>query len=108
MGAAWADINNDGRFDLYVTNMTSGTGARILSATPFSDTAQRDLHLKFTRGNSLFIANANGTFDSVGEQMGVAQTGWAWHGDFLDFDRDADEDLFVVNGYITGVTEKDY
>ncbi len=108
MGAAWADINGDGRFDLYVTNMSSATGNRILSAAPIADDRERELMLKFTRGNSLFRAKADGTFDSVGEELGVAHCGWAWHGDFLDIDRDADEDLFVVNGYITGVTEKDY
>ncbi len=108
MGAAWVDINDDGRFDLYVTNMSSDTGNRILSAAPIADERKRESLLKFTQGNSFFVATADGTFDSLGEEMGVAQCGWAWHGDFLDIDRDADEDLFVVNGYITGVTEKEY
>jgi hypothetical protein len=31
-------------------------------------------------------------------ERGVTSTGWAWDAEFLDFDHDGDDDLYVVNG----------
>jgi len=109
MGAAFADADNDGTWDLYVTNMQSTTGQRVLAtATGKTSRADMDLLWKLTVGNTLYQGIAGPGFaPSSAIEVGVANCGWAWHGDFVDVDADADQDLFVVNGYFTGVEAKD-
>jgi hypothetical protein len=75
-GVVAADINNDGRMDLFVANDTSP--------------------------NSLFINRGNGRFEDVGLQAGIAYSsfGVARSGmgvDAADFNQDGWIDLFVSN-----------
>lgn len=74
MGIACGDPNNDGLFDIYISDII----------------------------NSAFYENkGNGSFSDRSEELKIWETGWAWGVSFFDVDHDADEDLFVVNGYIS-------
>lgn len=109
MGAAFADQNGDGLWDLYVTNMQSKTGQRVLAASK-DMTKEEDFRYlwKLTLGNVLFEGKHDGTFsENRALDLGVANCGWAWNGDFADFDADGDEDLLVVNGYYSAEGTKD-
>jgi hypothetical protein len=108
MGSTFVDRNRDGDWDLYVTNMQSGTGQRVLSVMkPLVDeTTFRNLW-KLTLGNTFFQSDGEGGFDSISKELGIADCQWSWNGDFADFDADADLDLYVVNGYYSGVQAKD-
>lgn len=77
MGAAIADYNGDGMFDMYITN--------IGSFNP----------------NPLFTATGQDSFVDMSIQMNVNDAGWAWGTEFFDFDHDRDLDLYVVNGWGT-------
>ncbi len=77
MGAALADYNADGLFDVYVTN--------IASIVP----------------NPLFENSGQGTFSNISALVGVDDAGWAWGTEFFDYDHDRDLDLYVVNGWGT-------
>ncbi len=108
MGATFVDRNQDGEWDLYVTNMQSGTGQRVL--TLMKDLVDEDTFKslwKLTLGNTFFQSNAEGGLDSVAADLGIANCQWAWNGDFADFDADADLDLIVLNGYYSGAEAKD-
>jgi len=105
MGASWGDYDNDGRDDLYVSNMYSEAGrrmtARIVGLDPqFGESAG---------GNFLYHAEANGKFRQVAgvepPAMTVMKAGWSWGGCFADFDNDGYLDLYVLNGYFTAPTE---
>lgn len=72
MGIAVGDYNNDGLFDMFVTNISS---------------------------NALLTNQGNNTFMDLAADHGLFDTGWAWDTRFSDFDLDGDEDLFVINGY---------
>jgi len=86
MGVAVGDCNNDGRFDIYITNIFN--------------------HLP----NPLFIDLGNRRYSNKAVAYGVENTGWGWGTHFLDFDHDGDEDLAAVNGPIDklyGVVQPD-
>ena len=101
MSAAWGDVDNDGRDDLFISNIWSAAGQRIMQMPAFQPLASpevRNRMRRFARGNSLY-RNRGETFDDMSQD--VANGGWAWGGDFLDADNDGWEDLLVVNGHIT-------
>ena len=80
-GIAIADVNNDGWQDVYVC------------ATIKKDSAQRM--------NMLFIhkgLDKNGTpvFEDMASQYGVADMGYSQNAAFLDYDKDGDLDLYVL------------
>ena len=74
MGVDICDFNNDGNFDIYVTN--------IYAAHP----------------NPFFVNNGDGKFINLAKELGIENTGWGWGARFFDADHDMDEDLYVVNG----------
>lgn len=78
MNAEIVDYNQDGRPDIYVTNIYK---------PPF-----------FNSVNLLWQQNDDGKFDAVSLDQGVAKCGFSWGAKFLDIDNDGDLDLAVTNG----------
>ena len=109
MGVTWGDVDADGALDLYVGNMASSAGRRILDRLASSHGgAARDDLLKLASGNSLFRADGHGGFRRVTQaQCGCLSTSWTWSEAFLDVDLDGRDDLFVTNGFISGDSVKD-
>ncbi len=70
MGVATGDYDNDGRVDLYVTNLGS---------------------------NQLYRNRGDGTFEDVTVKAGVDDSRWSTCAAFIDYDRDGDLDLYVSN-----------
>lgn len=104
MSASWGDANNDGRPDIYVSNMWSSAGNRIAYQRRFREGADEASLAQFqrhSRGNSLFLNAGDGTFTDVSEPAGVTMGRWAWGSRFVDLNSDGSEDLLVANGYIT-------
>ncbi|MDA2912818.1 VCBS repeat-containing protein [Acidobacteriia bacterium AH_259_A11_L15] len=110
MSAAWEDYDNDGWLDLYVGNMWSSAGLRTTMQPMFkadADPAARAALRRMAKGNSLFRNRGDGTFEDVTEQAGVSLGRWAWGSNFLDVDRDGNEDIYIVNGFITNESSQD-
>jgi hypothetical protein len=104
MSATWGDADNDGRPDIYVSNMWSSAGNRIAYQRRFREGAEEASLAQFqrhSRGNSLFHNAGDGTFNDVSEPAGVTMGRWAWGSRFADLNNDGWEDLVVANGYIT-------
>ncbi len=105
MGASWGDYDNDGRDDLYVSNMYSKAGRRITAAVPGLD---HDF-IESAQGNWLYHHEAGGKFRQVAGMeppaMTVMKAGWSWGGKFADFDNDGWLDLYVLSGYFTAPKE---
>ncbi len=100
MGATWADYDRDGRQDLYVTNMYSKAGNRILAQLPSVDTRLKQA----ATGNFLFRNEGDGLRQVSGDdpgQLHVSHGGWGWGALFRDVDNDGFPDLFSLSGYYT-------
>ncbi|MEQ1886247.1 MAG: CRTAC1 family protein [Bryobacteraceae bacterium] len=79
-----ADYDNDGWFDIYVTNIT-------------------DEYMK--ECNMLWHNNHDGTFTDVSKETNTCATLWGWSAKFGDYDNDGWQDLFVVNGLRSGTKD---
>ena len=80
-GVAIADVNGDGRLDIYICRAGLGTPEQ--------------------RANQLWINQGSGkdgvpTFKEMASEYGVADEGYSTQAAFLDYDRDGDLDLIVI------------
>ncbi len=107
MSVTWEDVDGDGRIDLYVGNMWSSAGSRIAGQPEFEAQRLRELYLRMSRGNSLFRNLGGGKFAEVPLAGGAQFARWSWSGQFLDVEGDGFEDLYVVNGFISGPKKDD-
>src|SRR5690554_1577648 len=71
LGAAWADYDNDGFLDLYVSN--------------------------FMQENRLYKNNGDGTFTKITEGDIVNDNNNTYSASWVDYDNDGFQDLYVVN-----------
>ena len=69
MGAAAADYDNDGDYDLFVTGY---------------------------KANNLYRNNGDGTFTDVTSKLSIDNGGWSTSAGWFDYDRDGRLDLFIV------------
>ncbi|AMR34461.1 hypothetical protein A0256_07360 [Mucilaginibacter sp. PAMC 26640] len=113
MGADLADINNDARPDIFVTDMLPEREARLKTNTTYENWDKYQMDLKygyynqFTR-NTLQLNNGNGTFSEIGRLAGVHATDWSWGALITDMDNDGFKDIFVANGIYQDLTNGDY
>ncbi|SOE22131.1 Repeat domain-containing protein [Spirosomataceae bacterium TFI 002] len=89
-GVTFADVNGDGLMDIYVCNSGS-----------------RD-----QRGNQLFINEGidNGVphFKEMAAAAGLLDGGYSTHAAFLDFDKDGDLDMYLLNNSFTPIDKLGY
>lgn len=99
MGVTIGDWENTGDWSVYVSNMYSHAGNRVVRLTEsLSDPARAQVKLLAT-GNQLFTRDAGtGRWRERGVPLGVNDGGWAWGTVFFDLDNDGDKEIFVANG----------
>jgi hypothetical protein len=107
MSADVGDVNGDGRLDLYVANMFSKAGTRVLAAAAQVRPELKARLDKFAAGNTLYLAREGGGFDEVAQARGVNRGLWAFGSIFLDADDDGRLDLAVANGFYSAPNRKD-
>ena len=105
MSSCWIDYDNDGRPDLYVSDMWEPAGMRISHDKAFHPSASeavKSLFRRHAKGNAIFHNRGDGTFEERSSSAQVEKAGWSWSSDTWDFDHDGWPDLLVVNGMISG------
>ena len=132
MSASFEDIDNDGDLDIYKAAVHSGqrwfgnsaTLQRYFINSIQEGTILEDYPLyreilgnidgkwqgfgeRVIRGNSLLLNNGDGTFADVTEKSRVNPHGWYWSSAIFDFDNDGIQDIYTVNGWVTGREKKD-
>lgn len=116
MGVDAADINNDGLIDIFQIDMTPEDHfRRMVNVVPmnreiFYRSLDYGFHYQYMQ-NSLQLNN--GIFDNIPSFSnislfaGVAYTDWSWGGLFMDLDNDGNKDLFVTNGVLKDINNRD-
>ncbi len=113
MSADVADINNDGRPEIFTTDMIPDDDYRLKTTGTFDNidlylTKQKaGLYHQYVR-NCLQLNNGNGNFSEIGNYSGVYGTDWSWGSVFLDADNDGLNDIFVCNGIAKDVGNLDF
>jgi len=125
MSASFADYDNDGRLDLYCTNIRSEdawfaewpTVARYMVNCWTQGVWRTDMPLyweifrqsgmnfvsvfqQMACGNNLLRNNGDGTFEDVTVRTNTNPVGWFWSASFADFDNDGWLDLYAADGWV--------
>ena len=75
-GVTMADVNGDGRLDLYVSGVS---------------------YLSKHGHNVLYINNGDGTFSDRTKELGLEHDGYSTQAAFFDYDGDGDLDMYLLN-----------
>ncbi|MDX1564923.1 MAG: CRTAC1 family protein, partial [Phycisphaeraceae bacterium] len=110
MGASMADFNRDGRLDFYLVGMSSTTASRLMKMGLAREGFEMENTMRgpMTFGNRLYLADEKGRLTMAPWAPQTARAGWAWGVAAADFDNDADADIYVANGHLSGESAKDY
>ena len=81
-GVSMADLNGDGWLDIYVSNVN---------------------YLSRTGRNQLYINNGDGSFSEKAEAYGLDFEGYSVQSAYLDYDKDGDLDVFLLNHSIHSI-----
>jgi hypothetical protein len=75
-GVSMADVNGDGHLDIYVSAVS---------------------HLTMHGRNVLYVNDGDGTFTDRTREYGLEHVGYSTQAAFLDYDRDGDLDVYLLN-----------
>jgi len=91
MNASFGDVLNQGRFGIYVSNI-SEPGILL-------------------QGNNLWMQKPGSgdlVFENQASSFGVDFGGWSWGAQFGDLNNDGNQDLFLTNGFISAEKATNY
>ncbi len=103
MGVDVADINRDGRDDIFVADMLSREHAarqvQIMEGTAFAQYRDSQGKRPQSPRNTLLLNRGNGHYAEIARLSGLDASDWSWCPAFLDVDLDGYEDLLITTGH---------
>ncbi|MEM8713114.1 MAG: VCBS repeat-containing protein, partial [Planctomycetota bacterium] len=111
MGAALADLEADGTWDLYVSNMSSEEGMRMVPRASDLSKPMRERVDTIARGNMFYRQPGKETEENAArwtehaESLGLHEGEWAWGCQFVDVDGDGAQEILVTNGFASHENE---
>jgi len=125
MSASFADYDNDGKLDIYVTNIRSEEAwfAELPTIERYMLNSMRQgvwksdmpLYMQIMRqtgpdfvktfqqmasGNNLLRNKGDGTFEDATAAANANPIGWFWGASFADFDNDGWLDIYAADGWV--------
>ncbi len=111
MAVAAADIDRDGRVDLFEPDMLAQDSHRRKTEMPANTAVPKVPGDYRTRAqwqrNVLLHNRGDGSFEEIASAAGVEASGWSWSALFLDVDLDGYEDLLIGNGHTWDLMDAD-
>ncbi|MDX6741605.1 CRTAC1 family protein [Actinocorallia sp. A-T 12471] len=95
MGVDFADLDNKGRFDILVSNITAAWGleeSNLIFMNTAADPAEADRLMR--DGDAPFVQRA--------QEKGLAWTGWGWDYKTGDFSNTGHLDVVQADGFVKG------
>ena len=113
MGTDYEDVNNDGHFDLFATDMLADTRKRRheLGSNMFRDYFDKSLSYGYgvqIFKNVLQINQGNGKYSEQSYMRGVHASDWTWAALLADFNNNGSKDLYLTNGFRRDVSDMDF
>jgi hypothetical protein len=103
MGVSCGDYDNDGHIDLYVANMYSKAGNRVIGNLwpgTYPDAILAKLR-SLTMGSQIHRNLGGLKFDRVGRRLQVADVGWSYGPAMIDLNNDGWLDLYATCGFMS-------
>ncbi|MGW4637234.1 CRTAC1 family protein [Sphaerisporangium sp. NPDC004334] len=99
MGVDFGDLNHDGLYDMFVSNITTSWGIEE-SNFQYMNTAKNpaDLTAKLSEGVA--------PFKDVSAPSGTAWSGWGWDIKMADFNNSGDLQIAQATGFVKGQTDR--
>jgi hypothetical protein len=102
MGLATGDVDNDGKVDIYVSNMYSKAGNRVMDnlSQEYYDPATMAKLRRMVAGSQLHINQGQASFEPV-PHRDVAAVGWGWGPALVDLNNDGWLDIHATCGFMS-------
>ncbi|WP_437050797.1 CRTAC1 family protein [Streptomyces sp. enrichment culture] len=95
MGVDFGDLDHDGLYDMFVSNITTSFGIQESNFAFISDAGSRaELRGRFAEGEAPYKDESTG--------LGLAWSGWGWDVKTGDFDNDGDLEITQALGFVKG------
>jgi len=113
MGADFADLDNDGFSELFVTEMLPDSLHRRKSKTVYEPwnkyviAVGNGYHHQFSR-NVLQKRIDSEHYLEIGRFSGVSASEWSWGALLFDMNNDGHKDIFIANGISKDLLDRDY
>jgi hypothetical protein len=103
MGLASGDVDNDGNIDVYVSNMYSKAGNRVMDnlSSEYYDTTTMAKLRRMVAGSQLHINQGNCKFDPTENRDDIAAVGWGWGSSLVDLNNDGWLDIHATCGFMS-------
>lgn len=103
MGVAAGDLDNDGKSEIYVANMFSKMGRRIIAhvcADDYPEGVYEGIQ-GACAGSHLYQPGDSEQYQEISLSKKVNAIGWAYAPVFADFDSDGFLDIYATSGFIS-------